>query len=155
MTVKLGKEFKPSPKLVPYTFTSTGIVFGLAIIPFFVFLFIISSHTVAYSLLAVVAAAGIIFVWWVKKFYTTVFYKITGKEITARSGVWFRKTSIVPHSRITNIDLTQGPVERLYGISTIIIQTAGYSGTHPYAEIKLAGLENPGEVEKVLQKFLK
>lgn len=48
---------------------------------------------------------------------------------------------IVPYNRITNLDIRQGPVMRILGLSTLSIQTAGYSG-QAIPEIKIEGVEH-------------
>jgi membrane protein YdbS with pleckstrin-like domain len=57
-----------------------------------------------------------------------MWYELRDDEINWKRGVWFRTTGIVPYNRITNLDVRQGPFMRYLGISTLAIQTAGYSG---------------------------
>lgn len=83
--------------------------------------------------------------WWIPLYYHTMVYILTTTEISWRRGVWFRQTGIVPYNRITNIDIIQGPVMRYFGISSLRIQTAGYSA-QAMAELRLHGIERPEEV---------
>lgn len=57
-------------------------------------------------------------------------------------GLLFRSDSVVPFGRIQHIDLDQGPLERLYGLSTLTVHTAG---THN-ASVRLPGLLNEDAV---------
>ena len=51
-------------------------------------------------------------------------------------GLLFRSDSVVPFGRVQHIDLDQGPLERLYGLATLTVHTAG---THN-ASVRLPGL---------------
>ena len=55
-----------------------------------------------------------------------MWYELKDDEMSWKRGVWFRRTGILPYNRITNLDVIQGPVMRMLGISTLSIQTAGY-----------------------------
>ena len=43
-------------------------------------------------------------------------------------GVFWKKNITVPFTKITNVDVTQGPLQRLFNIGTINVQTAGAGG---------------------------
>jgi membrane protein YdbS with pleckstrin-like domain len=51
-------------------------------------------------------------------------------------GLLWRKDTIVPFGRVQHIDVERNPIERHYGLSTLVLHTAG---THNSA-IKLPGL---------------
>jgi hypothetical protein len=68
----------------------------------------------------------VIFAAWVRLYYISMWYELRDDEMSWKRGVWFRRTGIVPYNRITNLDVIQGPVMRMLGISTLSIQTAGY-----------------------------
>ncbi|WP_448658112.1 PH domain-containing protein [Sphingomonas sp. CJ99] len=55
--------------------------------------------------------------WWGQAF--------TGTELHVASGWLTRSHTIVPVSRVQHIDVTQGPVERMCGVSTLVLHTAG------------------------------
>lgn len=97
--------------------------------------------------------------YWIPAYYDTVIYKLTNSEIVWRRGVWFRNTGIVPYNRITNVDISQGPVSRMLGISSLHIQTAGYSGQNKgfgnTAEIKLEGIEQSEELREMIIGFVR
>ncbi|HEX8256822.1 MAG TPA: PH domain-containing protein, partial [Allosphingosinicella sp.] len=40
-------------------------------------------------------------------------------------GVWTKTETIVPLARVQHIDVSQGPLERAFGISRLILHTAG------------------------------
>lgn len=51
-------------------------------------------------------------------------------------GLLFSSDTVVPFGRVQHIDLAQGPLERLYGLATLTVHTAG---THN-ASVHLPGL---------------
>ncbi len=51
-------------------------------------------------------------------------------------GVLFHADVVVPFSRVQHIDVTQGPIERLFGLATLTLHTAG---THNHS-VALPGL---------------
>jgi membrane protein YdbS with pleckstrin-like domain len=51
--------------------------------------------------------------------------------------VYWRTITSVPRSRIQHTDVSQGPLERRYGLGTLLVYTAGTQ----HSEVKLTGLE--------------
>ena len=151
--MKLGEEFKPSPNLLNYSYL-IGIIMPFSFSIASLFILLVGAPLLSYLLFAFTIPFALCLIWWVRAFYNTLSYKITKDEVIWKGGVFFKKTSIVPYAKITNIDITQGPIERLFKISTIRLQTAGYSGPSMNAEIKLAGIENPEEPRKLIAKFV-
>jgi hypothetical protein len=60
----------------------------------------------------------------------------------------------VPYNRITNLDLRQGPVMRALGISTLSIQTAGYSG-QAVPEIRIEAIVHAEELRELLRTMVR
>ena len=46
-------------------------------------------------------------------------------ELHIRYGLLVRYRTVVPFGRVQHIDVAQGPVERRFGVSTLILHTAG------------------------------
>ena len=83
-----------------------------------------------------------------------MWYELRDDEINWKRGVWFRKTGIVPYNRITNLDVRQGPFMRYLGISTLAIQTAGYSG-QAVPEIRIEAIEHAEELREVIRSMVR
>ena len=64
----------------------------------------------------------------------------TASEIFVKKGIINITRKHVPFRTITNISSRSGPFDRLFGIGTIEIETAGYSGSTTSAEEKLEGI---------------
>lgn len=159
LKINIGKEFRPAPqfKELCNIYLILGILFGVLTwyIPMLVFAPFLATLSVSMPMLAVL----IFIACWIPKYYDTIFYKLTENEIVWRRGVWFRQTGIVPYNRITNIDITQGPISRRLGIASLKIQTAGYSapssGFGKSAEIRIDGMEQFEEIRGLIMEFVR
>lgn len=77
-----------------------------------------------------------------------------GKEdIRFRTGFLFIREILVPFSRIQHLDIHQGPIERYFDLSTLIVHTAGQSGD----AIKIPGLHEhyAEQLRTYLKSFIK
>jgi membrane protein YdbS with pleckstrin-like domain len=83
-----------------------------------------------------------------------MWYELHEDEMRWRRGVWFRRTGIVPYNRITNLDVVQGPVMRALSISTLSIQTAGYSG-QAVPEIRIEAIEHAEELRELIRTLVR
>jgi membrane protein YdbS with pleckstrin-like domain len=48
-----------------------------------------------------------------------------GEELQVRRGVWTRVHTLVPLDHVQHIDVSQGPLERMLGICSLVLHTAG------------------------------
>ena len=148
----LNTLFKPSPSLV----TWFRIDFLLGVFGFLVLFYLpmVAFNPVpAYihaALLGGTLVLVILFFIWVSLYYDSMWYELREDEMSWKRGVWFRKTGIVPYNRITNLDIRQGPVMRALGISTLSIQTAGYSG-QAVPEIRIEAIVHAEELRELIR----
>ena len=56
-------------------------------------------------------------------------WRMTDSSVELRSGVLTRRHVIVPHFRVQQIDVFEGPLERLLGLATLTVTTASASGS--------------------------
>ena len=63
-------------------------------------------------------------------------YREEEDELHVRHGLLIRYRTVVPFGRVQHIDIARGPLERYFGLSTLVLHTAG---THN-ASILLPGL---------------
>jgi uncharacterized protein len=75
---------------------------------------------------------------WPPRAYQHTFYRIDEQGVEIRKGVYWRIVINVPRSRVQHIDVSQGPIERRYGLGTLVIYTAGTD----HAKVELSGLEH-------------
>jgi membrane protein YdbS with pleckstrin-like domain len=69
-------------------------------------------------------------------------WKLDDTGLHLRRGRLFRKEVLVPRSRVQHLDIERGPIERRYGVATLVVHTAG---TRQHA-LRLAGLEDADAV---------
>jgi membrane protein YdbS with pleckstrin-like domain len=51
-------------------------------------------------------------------------YAERGDDLLVRRGVMFRRLTIVPYGRMQFVDVTAGPVDRMFGLATVQLHTA-------------------------------
>lgn len=77
--------------------------------------------------------------WWPPVDYRRSAYRIGADGIEIRRGVVWRTVISVPRSRVQHIDVSQGPLERRYGLGTLSVYTAGTA----YSRVDLRGVDHP------------
>jgi len=71
--------------------------------------------------------------------YRRARYRVTPFGIEIRWGVWWRRVTIVPRSRIQHTDVEQGPLLRRFGLAKLVMHTAGTE----HSTVPLYGLAMP------------
>jgi len=88
---------------------------------------------------------------WIPTFFSSLEYIVDNDSVKVKAGVFWKKRVTVPYTKITNIDVTQGPLQRMFEIGTIHVQTAGAGGTQgAQAELKLLGVRDLDEVKDAI-----
>jgi membrane protein YdbS with pleckstrin-like domain len=85
--------------------------------------------------------------WWIPAFYRTAGYRFTDDEVEYRRGVFFQQKTTVPYNRITNVGISQGPIERLVNAGAVGIHTAGYGGQMG-AELTIGGVSDFEDIQE-------
>lgn len=75
---------------------------------------------------------------WPAVAYRYAGYRIDERGIELRSGVYWQQVVNVPRSRVQHTDVAQGPLERRFGLGTLIIYTAGTD----HSRVDQPGLEH-------------
>lgn len=80
------------------------------------------------SALPAIIGIGVIFsaLWWwaTGRRWKAWGYAERDKDLVLKRGVLFRRVTIVPYGRMQFVDTTQGPLERMLGVSTVVLNTA-------------------------------
>ena len=71
------------------------------------------------------------------RMYETTFWQRKQDGLEIRRGIWWRHRIFIPGNRIQHTDVRQGPVERRFGLATLVVNTGG---THE-PSISLPGLK--------------
>lgn len=75
-------------------------------------------------------------------------YAVSPRGLRVRRGVLIRSIASVPKSRVQHTDVSQGPIQRHFGIATLTVHTAGTQ----YAAVPVPGL--PRETAMAIRDFL-
>jgi uncharacterized protein len=112
------------------TFTAVGgAFFGL------VFLATVGAPA-ALAALAVVLGLGAALSWFVRRRYRAWRYLERHEDLIVARGVMVQRLSVVPYGRMQFVELTAGPIERLFQLSTVKLHTAAAA-----SDARIPGLE--------------
>ncbi|MEW6322411.1 MAG: PH domain-containing protein [Acidobacteriota bacterium] len=85
-------------------------------------------------------AGSIVFALWLQIWpaieYRHASYGVDEVGLEIRRGVWWRHVIHVPRTRVQHTDVSQGPLERHWGLGTLVVFTAGTD----HARVELRGL---------------
>jgi membrane protein YdbS with pleckstrin-like domain len=100
--------------------------------------------------------------------YDVRYYIVTDRNIRIRQGAVILQEATYTFANVQNVKIHQGPLERLFGISTVTIRTAGGGGASgkegdavsmmfsgPGHEGVLRGISNPVELRDQIQHLVR
>ncbi len=85
--------------------------------------------------------------------YEMRWYVLTDRSLMIREGVWNTKEITLTFANAQNVRVTQGPLERFFGFSTVEIETAGGGSGEDGGSrhcARLRGLAKPQEVRALI-----
>jgi membrane protein YdbS with pleckstrin-like domain len=152
---KLGEEIKPSIKL--RTYNLIGSLLTLFMIMLFVIPVVLFAPLVVTAVILVLTILVMVPIFlWVSLYYRSISYRFTETEMIWKRGVWFRATGIVPYTKVTNVDMVQGPLMRALGIATLRVQTAGYNAASgPTSELKIEGVVEHEALRELIMSYVR
>ncbi len=119
---------------------------------------------IGYLLLALTLLASIGKYFLIRLEYDMRYYVVTDRSLRIREGVLVINETTFTYANVQNLRIHQGPVERLLGISNLVVETAGGAGPAPHAESRpfgrghqgvLRGVANAREVRDQILVLLK
>jgi hypothetical protein len=87
--------------------------------------------------LAAVLAVGAALSWFVRRRYRAWGYQERHEDLIVARGVMVRRLSVVPYGRMQFVEVTAGPIERLFRLSTVKLHTAAAA-----SDARIPGLES-------------
>lgn len=96
--------------------------------------------------------------------YEMRWYKVTDRSLRIRAGVWNVREMTMTFANVQNITVSQGPLERLFGISDVKVDSAGGGssaashGQGAGANLHVAtfrGVDNPDEIRDLMLQRLR
>ncbi len=129
------QSFKPDLgfiKLLKFQFWIFTIIIDLAILVGWVILLIVLPWlgiVLAIPALLLAVVPDIIAFIAIHLRYDTTWYVISETSLRIRRGIWIIHETTITFENIQNVKLIQGPVQRYFGISDLIVETAGGGGS--------------------------
>ncbi len=83
---------------------------------------------------------GLLLTWatlWPGAVWRRKYWRLTDVALELNSGVLFRRQMTVPRSRVQHTEVTQGPLQRRFGLATLTAFTAG----ERFAAVSVSGLD--------------
>ena len=84
----------------------------------------------------VVLALGALFAWFLRRRFRAWRYQERNEDLIVARGVMVQRLSVVPYGRMQFVEVTAGPVERLFQLSTVKLHTAAAA-----SDARIPGLE--------------
>ncbi|MEM9185419.1 MAG: PH domain-containing protein [Planctomycetota bacterium] len=84
-------------------------------------------------------------VWWLNVFATALI--VTTRRTTLRKGIFEKNTNEVQHDDVRNIQVEQNVMDRMLGVGTLKVSSAGQDGL----EIIVEGILHPGDVAQTIR----
>src|SRR3989344_6458902 len=60
--------------------------------------------------------------------YNRYLYELSSIEVKIERGIIWKKYTSIPYERVQNVEIRRGILARIFGFSTVDIETAGHSG---------------------------
>lgn len=99
------------------------------------------------AVVAVAAGLGLWGWWWIWRNYRAWGYTERDDDLLVRSGLAFRQLVMVPYGRMQFVDVTDGPVQRRFGLATVQLHTAAAK-----TDARIPGLE-PAEAARLRDRL--
>lgn len=108
------------------------------------------------ALTVLIVTVAVDLLWWipgmllVHPYYKSLRYEVEEDQVIVHVGIWTRSVKYVPYRTVTNITIKRGILDRMLGLGTLEIQTAGMSGSQGGPEQALVGLADPQHVYDIV-----
>lgn len=105
--------------------------------------------------------------WWAELLWKNYSFELLDDKIVVRSGVIGHRKVMIPYERIQNVNVQKGVLERIFGVSSIQIETAGSAGLpgngagygfyafKSLAEGTIQGITDTEPIEKFIMKKIR
>jgi membrane protein YdbS with pleckstrin-like domain len=166
--------FRAAPNFLTYQIAMWGLGFALGIVAELIMIAIAHSRegtqwiefAAVYVVLVGTIIGAVIKYFLIRIDYDMRYYVVTDRSLRIRQGALLIDESTFTFANVQNLKIHQGPIERLLGLSNLIVETAGGAGgggsegrgQTPFKrghEGRLRGVANAREVRDQILKLLK
>jgi len=121
-------ELKPSPNMIKLYHIYALLSVSLGVLSWALPLaLVIPREFLLTYLTSIIVPLGIVisvYMYWVKRYYDSITYRIEEDRVVSIRGVWWIRESSVPFSKINNVVITQGPLQRQLNLMNVGVHTA-------------------------------
>ncbi|MBM4089915.1 MAG: hypothetical protein FJ276_10905 [Planctomycetes bacterium] len=93
--------------------------------------------------------------------YDTTWYVVSDRSLRIRRGIWVIRETTITFENVQNVKVTQGPLQRWFGIGSVTVETAGGGqvapgghGSHPGAGSHQGLIEGIDNAERIRDMVL-
>ena len=164
--------FRASPQFLRYQMLVLSIVMGVIAILFIILSILVLISNFGIGLIVGVLLfllfgmlCGIAYIL-VRLEYELRFYIVTDRSLRIRRGVWSIVEQTLTYANVQNVKVEQGPLERVFGVANLAVETAGggaamagpeqsgFSSAN-YHRAVLRGLDNAEMVRDIILGYLR
>lgn len=123
-------HWQPLPTAARTVWTITSALSALLPSTGVAFVVLVAADDFALPLRVAVAAAiwllpPLFFAWLARARWRRARWRLDANGLRVQRGVVWRSEVLVPRSRVQHLDLERGPIERRFGLATLVVHTAG------------------------------
>lgn len=132
-----GESFRPAAGFLSYLkfkfWVGLTLFDGLVVIVWFVIAVAspLAGVLTAAPALALAVLPGILAYIAIHLRYDTTWYVMTSRSLRIRRGIWIIHETTITFENAQNVEVRQGPLQRLFGIADVLVRTAGGGGKQP------------------------
>ena len=151
------KSFRPSPGFLRYLLFQTLLGFGVLSLALLAIVIpiMIAEPAVGLPLFAVLLPVllffGAVAVLATYLRYDTTWYVLSDRSLRLRRGIWVIRETTITFENIQNVTVKQGPLQRLFGIADVLVDTAGGGGGAPAQQHGATAVGHHGLIEGVTE----
>ncbi len=156
-------SFKPSPAFEKYLQAQVWLVFGIVFLATFIFLIAITfaepiaGIIITLVVLPIEVLIGLVLLVATKFQFDSTWYALTDRAARIRRGVWVINETTVTFENVQNVRVEQGPLERYFNLSRVMIETAGANssgGKNPQLAASRAVIQGVENAEELRDRIL-
>ena len=170
------QTFRAAPNFLKYQIITWGLGFAVGLISEIVF--VVAQHmgesgswkevTLGYAVFGITLLITVVKYFLLRLDYDMRYYVVTDRSLRIREGALMIHEATFTYANVQNLKIHQGPLERLLGISNLVVETAGGAGGksessrgpgafphfHGHQGV-FRGIKNPAEVRDQILGLLK
>lgn len=160
--------YRASPRYLTYRYVLLALSLTTTVVPLALAVgaLLVTGKAWAIALAALLALGGVATVFFgyaaTRLDYELRYYIVTDKSLRVREGIFTVREVTLTYVNVQNVSLQQGPLERLFGIANVVVETAGGAsaasskerGRGGGHEGVLTGISNAEEVRDLVRGCL-